>query len=99
LAATVSVSAEREIKRLDTRIQKLDLELPIHDRLLLSDELIHALPGGRSVALLVNIKAVRPARRPSVDGHTKSHWDSSRRRTHDEMHIAGVKSVRDSPTG
>ena len=53
----------------------------------------------RAVALVVDVNAVRGARRLSIDEHAKSHGRSPRRRSHDEMKIAGVKAVRDPPVG
>ena len=92
-------SAERERKNLHARIEKLDLELSISDGLRLSDQLIHPLFGNRAVALVVNVNSVSSARRLSIDKHAKAHGSSSRRRSHDEMKIAGVKAVRDPPVG
>src|ERR1700694_5816464 len=92
-------SAERERKRLHARIEELDLELSVSDGVRLPDQLIQPLLGNRAVALVVDVASVSSARRLSVDEHAKSHGSSSRRRCHDEMKIAGVKTVRDPPVG
>ena len=46
---------------------KFSLELPIGDRILLPDQLVHALPGRRALALLVDVGSVSRARRLSID--------------------------------
>src|SRR5713226_6437907 len=94
-----SGSAECEHKRLHARIEKHDLELPISDRLRLSDQLIQPLFGNRAVALVVNVNSVSSAGRLSIDEHAKSYGSSSHGRPHDEMKIAGVKAVRDPSVG
>ena len=65
----------------------------------MSDQLIQALFGNRAVALVVDVDPVSSARLLSIDEHAKSHGSSSRRRSHDEMKVAGVKTVRDPPAG
>src|SRR5258708_38417808 len=92
-------SAERERESLHARIEKLDLELSISNGPRLSDQLIQPLFGNRAVALVVNVNSVSSARRLSIDEHAKSHGSSSRRRSHDEMKIAGMKAVRDPSVG
>lgn len=66
-------SLERKRKSLRARIEELDLEQSIVDRLRLSYELIQTLFGYCAVALIVNVAAVSSARRLSVDKHAKSH--------------------------
>ena len=90
-------SAERERKRLHARIEKRDLALPIGDGLRLPDQLIESLCRNRAIALVVYIKSVRSAGRLAIDEHAKAHGSSSHCRPHDEMQIAGVKTVRDAP--
>ena len=92
-------SAERERKRLHARIEKRDRELPIGDGLRLPDQLIAPLFRNRAMALVVYINSVRSAGRLSIDAHAKSHGSAPRCRPHDEMQIAGVKTVRDAPMG
>jgi hypothetical protein len=92
-------SAERECKGLQVRIEKLDLELSIGDGLRLPDQLVQALLRDCAVALLVDIASVDRTWRLSIDQHAKSHGDSWRFRTHDEMEIARVKTVRDTSIG
>ena len=90
-------SAERERERLHARIEELDLEQPVSDGVRLPDQLIQPLPGNRAVALVVDVGSMSSARRLSIDEDAKSDGRSSRRRCHDEMKIAGVKTVRDPP--
>src|ERR1700712_5092834 len=78
-------SAEREGKRLHARIEKLDLEPPIDNRLRLPDQLIHPLFGHRAVALGVDVGSVGRARRLSIEVEAEWHRRSSRRRSHHEM--------------
>src|SRR6266851_9408037 len=92
-------SSECERKSLHARIEKLDLELSISNGLRLSDQLIQPLFGNRAVALIVNVTSVSLARRQSIDEHAKSYRSSSRRWSHDQMKIAGVKAVHDAPVG
>src|SRR4030095_300274 len=88
-----------ERKSLHAGIEKLDLELSISDGLRLSDQLIQPLSATRALAWRVNINSVSSPRRLSIDEHAKSHGCASRRRSHDEMKISGVKAVRDPPVG
>src|SRR5262245_61397618 len=76
-------SAECERKSLHTRIEKLNLELPVSDGLRLSDQLIQPLFGNLAGALIVNVNSVSGARRLSVNERAKSHGTASRRRPHD----------------
>src|SRR5258708_22436559 len=92
-------SPERERKCLRARIQKLDLELAIGDGLGLSDQLIHPLLGDRAVALVVDVDAVSGARRLSINKHAKSNRGSRHGRSHDEVKIAGMKTIGDPPIG
>src|SRR2546421_1703985 len=92
-------SAERERKRLHARIEELNLELWVGEGGRLSDQLIQALFGNRAVALVVDVDPVSSAWRLSIDEHAKSHGSSSYRRSHDEMKVARVKTVRDPPAG
>ena len=60
-------STEREHKHFHTRIEELDLEQAIRDRLRLPDQLIQALLGHGAPALRVDVDAVRGTRRLAVD--------------------------------
>src|SRR3981081_4527667 len=86
-------SAEREGKGLDARVEELDLEASIVDRLLLPDQLIQPLFANRAVALGVDVDSMRSTRRFAVDQHAEAHR-SSTRRPHDEMEVARMKAVR-----
>src|SRR5262249_14358793 len=79
--------------------KKLDFELSISNGLRLSDQLIEALFGDRTVALLVDVNSVRPAWRLSVDPHTKPHGSPGSGRAHHEMTIARMTAINDSPIG
>ena len=92
-------SAEGEVISLRARIEKLDLELAIHDRVRLSNELVKPWFDYRAVALAINVGSVSVARRLSIDRYAKSHGSSSRCRPHHEIEITRVEAVRDSPGG
>jgi hypothetical protein len=92
-------SAERKVKSLRARIEKLDVELSIRDRARLSDELVKPLFDNRAVARAVDIKSVSAARWLSIDPHAKSHGGSSRWRPHDKIEVACVEAERNSPSG
>src|SRR5918998_5813414 len=92
-------SAERESKGLHAWTEKLDLEPSIDDGFRLSDQLVQTLLGHRAVALFVNVGSVSRAWRLPVDQHAKSHGRSWGCRAHDEMKIAGVKTIRDASVG
>jgi len=78
-------SAEREIKRRNAWIHEFDFELPVRDRLRLSDQLIQPLFGNRAVALAIDINSVSGAWRLSSAGsraecnHVVSHPAPQRR--------------------
>src|SRR5262249_3753679 len=91
--------AEGERIGFHARIEKRDLEQSISDGLWLPDQLIQPLFAQRAVALVVNVTSVSRARRQSIDEHAKPHGRSSRRRSHDQMQIAGMKAVGDPPAG
>src|SRR5580693_3838287 len=90
-------SAECEVKSLQTRIKNLDLELSIHDRARLPDELVKPLFDNRAVALGVDIKSMSPIRRLSIDVYAKSHGSSLSCGPHNKIEITRMKAVRDSP--
>jgi len=64
-------SPKGERKDLYRRIEKLDRELPIDDRPLLSDQLIQPLFVRRPSPLLVDVDSVSRARRLSIDAHAE----------------------------
>src|SRR4051812_29348744 len=90
-------SAECERESLDARPQELDLELAFPDGSRLPDDLVEALFGHRTVALLVDVVSVRRAWRLSVDPHAECYGCSRFRRTHDEMNISSMEAVGDDP--
>src|SRR3989442_10472895 len=81
-------SSEREREGFNARIKKLDLELPIHDRPRLPDQLIQSLFGDHALALLFDITAVRRARRLPVEADAESHRSPARCGSHDQMNVA-----------
>ena len=87
-------SSEGKGEGLRTWTQKLDLEDPIGDRPLLSDELIQAMLGNDPVALLVSIHSMVLTGRVTVDGQAKAHWLSIRCGPEHQMQIARMKAKR-----
>ena len=66
--------AERERERLHASIEELDLEVPIDDRLRLSDQLIQPLFDDRAVAGGIHVETVggdRAAARRSTRGNER----------------------------
>jgi hypothetical protein len=92
-------SAEREVKRFDSRLKKLDLKHTIRNRLGLPDQLIEALLGNCAIALVVNVAAMRRTRRMSIDENAKWHETLTRCRSHHEVNIPSVKAIGDPPVG
>src|SRR5215475_14647986 len=92
-------SAKRECKGRHAGVEELDFELPIGDGHRLADELIESLLGNCADALVVDVDPVCGARRLPIHEYAKPHRGAWLCRTHDEMQIAGVKSVRDTSTG
>ena len=89
-------SAERESERFHARIEKLDFESPVSDGTGLPDQLIQPLLGDGAVALLVDIEAVSRAGRLRLDHDAKAHRRARRCRSHHEMNIARVETIRDA---
>ena len=89
--------AKREGESLHARIEELDLELSIDDRLWLPNQLIQPRIDHRAVAAVVHVEAVRrPGRlaRQSTRGNAQAlPWP---RWSHDEMQVARVKAARDT---
>src|SRR5437016_2947861 len=90
-------SSERKDISLHARIEKLDFEHSIGNRLGLPDELVEPLFGGRAVALLVDVSSVSIPRRAPIEEHAETYRRSARWRSHDQMQIARVKTVGDAP--
>ena len=89
-------SSECEREGLNTRIEKLDLELAIGDRPLLPDQLIQTLLAHRALALRVDVDAVRATRRLAVDAHAEPHGRPFRHRSQNHVEIAGVEGVKEA---
>src|SRR4051794_14759681 len=83
--------AEGERERLDTRVEELDLELTVGDWRPLPDQLIQPLRGHAAGALIVDVGAMRSARRLPIDQHPETGRRDARSRSHDEMEITSVK--------
>ena len=64
-------SAERKRKSLHARIEKLNFEQSIRDRLRLSDQLVQPLLDNVADAVIVDVDAVSSTRRLSIDQHAK----------------------------
>src|SRR5207248_4799521 len=92
-------SSERKDISLHARIEKLDLEHSIGNRLGLPDELVEPLFRGRAVALLVDVGPVSIPRRAPIKEHAETYRRSARWRSHDQMQIARVEPVDDAPVG
>ena len=86
---------ERKTKRFHSRLSELYLELSIGYRFLLAHELIRPLTSGRAVPLIIDVGSVRCTGRLAVDLYREPHRLRSRRRAHDEIHVAGVEAIRD----
>jgi len=82
--------AERERKGFHAGTEELDLELSIDDGLRLPDQLVQALFRHCAVALFVDIDTMNVA---------KPHRRAGLRRAHDEVEIAGVKTIGDAAIG
>src|SRR5206468_3108917 len=89
--------AERETVGLNTGRQERDLERALDDGSRFTNQLMQPLLGQRSVTLFVDVEAVCGAGRFSVDAHDERHGCVSRRRSHDEMDVAGVEAEGDPP--
>src|SRR5882672_7817935 len=90
-------STEGERVGLHPRLQEFDLELSIHRRLGLPDELIEPMLDEHASALRIDVDAMGRPGRPSVEEDAKRHGLASRGRPHDEMKITGVKTIEDAP--
>lgn len=65
----------------------------------MSDELIQALLCDAADALIVDVNAMGRAGLLSIDQHPKSRRCSRHCQSHDEVQIAGVKTVDDASIG
>src|SRR5438128_8509973 len=92
-------SSERKDISLHARIEKLDLEHSIGNRLGLPDELVEPLFSGRAVALLVDVGPVSIPRRAPIKEHAETYRRSATWRSHDQVQIARVKPVDDATVG
>src|SRR5262245_21365725 len=99
LGPSSDASTERERERLHASIEKLDLELPIDDRLRLTDELIQTWFDHRADAAFVDCQTVSWTGRLPVNRHAETNGASLPWRTHDEMKISRVKAIDDPAAG
>jgi hypothetical protein len=88
---------EGEIKHLCTGREKFDLEVPIRDGVRLANQLVKAGLGEHAVARAVDIKAMSKSGRLPIDRHAETHRNA-RRRSHDQVKIAGLKAIGNSPS-
>ena len=84
---------EREIKCLHARIEKLNRDLSLSNRLRLPNELIHPRFGNDAIALGIYVTTVSGPWRLSIDEYAKPRGSSSHRWTHDEIDVASVKAI------
>src|SRR5262245_775083 len=89
---------KREGKRFYSRIDELDLELPVHDGFRLSNQLIHPRLRNSAATLIVYINSVSRAGHVPIDEHPKTCRSSRRRRSHDQMEVAGMEAVGNAAT-
>jgi len=86
-------STEREHKYFGAGVEKFDVELPVSNRLWLSNELIESLFDDCAVTLRINIASVSSERRLLIDEHAESHRCSSARRSHDQVKITSMEPI------
>src|SRR5215813_14953955 len=89
---------KREGKRFYSRIDELDLELPVHDGFRLSNQLIHPRLRNSAATLTVHINSVSRAWHVPIDEHAKTCRRSRRQRSHDQMEVAGMEAVGNAAT-
>src|SRR5262245_37077546 len=75
-AAASGDSAKRERKGLHAVVEELDFEHAIRDGLGLANQLIQPVARDTAVALFINVRSVRCARRLAVDEDAESHRNS-----------------------
>jgi hypothetical protein len=81
------------------RVEKFDLEGPIHDRARLPDELIQPrlIDGPPSLGLCINAKRI--IRRGTIDSDPEASRPVLGGRRQNEVNVAGMKPVPDAPIG
>src|SRR4051794_26156656 len=94
----ISALAEREHVGLGAGLQERDLKRPLADHVVLAYELVQAAAAEEAVAILVDVLAVRAARRLAVDEHAEGDR-LSRRVIEHEVRVASVEAVGDAPAG
>src|SRR5215208_2080709 len=89
-------SAEREHERLRASIEEFDVEQAVDDRPFLPHELVHPLLVEQPRSLVVHVVSRCATRWVPVDCYPE--WDRRRttHRTHHEMDVSRVESVRDA---
>jgi len=95
----VTSLAEGKRVNLDAGIEEDDLEGSLGDGATLADKVVKLWLSGSAVAEAVHMSSVRSPRRPSVEVHAKSHGRTWRCRSHNQVQVAGVEAVGDSPLG
>ena len=89
-------SSERKIERLHSPVGRLDLECAIGYPILFAYQLVTPLTIERAVSLRIGILTVRSTRRLSVDPYFEPHRLPFGGRAHNQIHIVGVKAVRNA---
>ena len=97
-SSTGEASAEGEHVCLDTGCEEGDLERAVCDGSRLAYQLIEALLGDDSAAVVVGVESMSVAGRFTIDEYVERHGSTSRTRSHDEVDVAGVEAKEDSPT-
>src|SRR5580658_6961970 len=90
-------SAKRKIERFNARTYEFDIEHSICDRPGLADQLVHPWLGHKAIALLIDVTPMSVARGLTIDAHPKADRGASKARAHDEINVACVEAVHDSP--
>src|SRR5207245_6585372 len=90
-------SSERGHVQFRAGLQKLDLEHSIANRPWLANELVETMLVHRAVALVVDIGAMRVARRLTIEQNAEAHCRPARDRPHDQMQIARLEAIRQAP--
>src|SRR5688572_4266503 len=72
--------------------EEFDLELPVRDRRVLANKLIHALSVENAAPICIDVDAVRFSWRFAIDRHAKRNLRAARLWTHDEVQVASMKA-------
>ena len=96
LVMRAPVLAKSECVGFDTRVQELDLESVVHYRSALTDKLVQPLLGHSALAAGIDVRAMARAGRFAIDLDEEADHLSVRRRTENEMQVAGMEFENDA---